>query len=30
MLPLHMDNPHKVLGFMLNAKNILKELSKNV
>lgn len=30
MLPLHMDNPHKVLGFMLNAKNILKELKKDV
>ena len=30
MLPLHMDNPHMVLGFMLNAKNILKELKKDV
>ena len=29
MLPLHIDNPHKVLGFILNAINILEEL-KNV
>lgn len=26
MLPLHMDNPHKVLGFILNVKNILREV----
>lgn len=26
MLPLHMDNPHKVFGFLLNAINILKEI----
>lgn len=30
MLPLHIDNPHKVLGFILNAKNILKEIEENV
>lgn len=30
MLPLHIDNPHKVLGFILNAINILEELNKNV
>lgn len=30
MLPLHMDNPHKVLGFILNAQNILEEIEKNV
>lgn len=30
MLPLHMDNPHKVFGFILNAKNILKEIEENV
>lgn len=29
MLPLHMDNPRKVFGFLLNAINILKEI-KNV
>lgn len=30
MLPLHIDNPHKVLGFILNVRNILKEIEKNV
>ena len=30
MLPLHIDNPHKVFGFILNAINILKEVDKNV
>lgn len=30
MLPLHIDNPHKVLGFILNAINILEELEKNM
>lgn len=30
MLPLHIDNPHKVFGFILNAKNILKEIEKDV
>lgn len=30
MLPLHIDNPHKVFGFILNAKNILEEIEKDV
>lgn len=30
MLPLHMDNPHKVFGFILNVKNILEEIERNV
>lgn len=30
MLPLHIDYPHKVFGFLLNAINILKEIEKNV
>jgi len=30
MLPLHMDNPRKVYGFILNAYNIIKEIGKNV
>ena len=30
MLPLHMDNPHKVFGFILNVKNILEEIEKDV
>lgn len=30
MLPLHIDNPHKVFGFVLNVRNILKEIEKNV
>lgn len=30
MLPLHIDNPHKVFGFILNAKNILEEIESNV
>lgn len=28
MLPLHMDNPQKVFGFLLNAINILKEVER--
>ena len=30
MLPLHMDNPHKVLGFILNAREMLEEIEENV
>ena len=30
MLPLHIDNPHKVFGFILNVKNILKEIEEYV
>ena len=30
MLPLHIDNPHKVFGFILNADNILQEIKENV
>lgn len=30
MLPLHIDNPQKVLGFILNARKILEEIEKNV
>lgn len=30
MLPLHIDNPHKVYGFILNADSILKEIENNV
>ena len=30
MLPLHMDNPHKVFGFILNVRNILREIEKDV
>lgn len=30
MLPLHIDNPHKVFGFILNVRNILKEIEENV
>lgn len=30
MLPLHIDNPHKVYGFILNADSILKEIESNV
>lgn len=30
MLPLHIDNPHKVFGFILNVKNILEEIEANV
>ena len=30
MLPLHIDNPHKVLGFILNAQKILMEIEKDV
>lgn len=30
MLPLHIDYPHKVFAFILNAVNILKEIEENV
>ena len=30
MLPLHMDNPKKVLGFLLNAINIMKEIETEI
>lgn len=30
MLPLHIDNPYKVLGFILNANDILKEIENVV
>lgn len=30
MLPLHIDNPHKTFGFILNAINILNEIEKEV
>lgn len=30
MLPLHIDNPHKVFGFILNVKNIIKEIEEDV
>lgn len=30
MLPLHIDNPHKVFGFILNVNNIIKEIESNV
>ena len=30
MLPLHIDAPYKVLGFILNAEKILEELSEDV
>ncbi len=30
MLPLHIDYPHKVLGFLLNAVDIMKEIEENV
>lgn len=30
MLPLHIDNQYKVLGFILNVKNILKEIEEVV
>lgn len=30
MLPLHIDNPHKVFGFILNVKNILDEVEDDV
>lgn len=30
MLSLHIDYPYKVLGFLLNAVNILKEIEENV
>lgn len=28
MLPLHIDNPHKVMGFIINARDILKEVEQ--
>ena len=30
MLPLHIDNPHKVFGFLLNAINIMEEVEEYV
>ncbi len=30
MLPLHMDNPLKVLGFILNVKDLLEEIERDV
>ena len=30
MLPLHMDYPHKVFGFILNVCRILKEIEEYV
>ena len=30
MLPLHIDNPYKVFGFILNLKNILDEIEKEL
>lgn len=30
MLPLHVDYPHKVFGFILNAHEIMKEIEANV
>ena len=30
MLPLHIDNPHKVLALVLNARNILREVEESV
>jgi hypothetical protein len=30
MLPLHIDNPLKVFGFIVNVKNILKEIENDV
>ena len=30
MLPLHIDFPHRVFGFILNAVNILKEIEENI
>lgn len=30
MLPLHIDYPHKVFGFLLNAVAIMKEIEENV
>lgn len=29
MLPLHIDNPYKVFGFILNVKNILREIKND-
>lgn len=30
MLPLHIDNPHKVFGFLLNVKKLLEEVERDV
>ena len=30
MLPLHADNPFKVLGFIINARDIIREIMSNV
>ncbi len=30
MLPMHIDNPRKVYGFILNAENIMKEIERDV
>ncbi len=30
MLPLHIDNPHKVFAFILNAKQILEEIEHDL
>ena len=30
MLPLHIDNPHKVFGFLLNVKKLLEEIERDV
>lgn len=30
MLPLHIDHPHEVFGFILNVRNILREIEENV
>ena len=30
MLPLHMDNPFKVFGFILNAEKIIKEIENEI
>jgi aminoglycoside phosphotransferase len=30
MLPLHVENPHKVLAFLVNAANILHEVEANI
>ena len=30
MLPLHIDNPHKVLGFVINTNDILNELDQEL
>ncbi len=30
MLPLHIDFPHRVFGFILNAVSILEEIEENI